>query len=83
MSLNNVLNFLNENEKVKIRKADDEITIHLDTDIIKIYTEDRRVEFLDVDSADEQIIKEKYYQNFPELKPFFRKLIEEGYDIQP
>jgi hypothetical protein len=83
MSLNKLLNFLNENKKVKIRRSDEEITIFLDKDIVKINTEDKRVEFPDMDSVNEQALEKKYYRNFPELKPLFRKLVEEEYDIQP
>jgi hypothetical protein len=83
MSLTKILNYLNEYSRIKIRRVNVEITLSLDEDIIKIYPENKRAEFLDIDSADEITIKDKYYENFPELKHLFKELIKEGYDIQP
>jgi hypothetical protein len=83
MSLLKALNYLDENPEVKIRRSAEEVRIFLGEDSVKIYLEEGRVEFFDIDKANERTLREKYYKKFPELRQLFLKLVEEGYDIQP
>jgi hypothetical protein len=85
MSLLKVLDYLNKNPKVNIRRSADEITIRLgnEKDMIRIYPEERRAEFFDIDKTNERTLREKYYTNFPQLRDLFLKLVEEGYEIHP
>jgi hypothetical protein len=83
MSLIRALDLLNQNNKVSIRNLNGEVIICLDEDIIKIYPFERIAEFLDIDSTDKKTLKDKYYTKFPDLRQFVKKLVKEGYDIQP
>jgi hypothetical protein len=83
MKLIKVLNYLGENPEVKIRRSAEEVSIYLGEDTLKIYLEEGKAEFFDMDKVNERTLREKYYKKFPELRQLFLKLVEEGYDIQP
>jgi|WetSurMetagenome_2_1015567.scaffolds.fasta_scaffold280716_2 hypothetical protein len=83
MSLDKAINFLGENSNVRIRNFKGEIVIHLEEDVMIIYPEEKRAEFLDMDLVNETTLREKYYSKFPDLKSLFLKLVEERYAILP
>ena len=83
MQLDKELNILSENKKVKIRKLGGEIIIHLDLDVISIHPRTKTVQFLDIDSTNKSDLKNKYYNEFPEVESLYKVLIEEDYNIEP
>jgi hypothetical protein len=84
MSLLKVLDYLSKNPGINITRSASEITIRLGKEnMIKIYPEERRADFFDMDKVNNTTLREKYYEDFPEVKKLLLKLVEEYYDIEP
>ncbi len=88
MNLNDVLDHISKNKKIKIERVGDNdvrVFIKIDgmTDILRIYPKTKTAEFLDIEEEWEELIGavEAKYKNFSEIKVLVAYLNANKYDI--